>query len=115
MQNAFENGNKHVTWKEEIYSHASFGAGEFASFVSGEVAGRTVGCTVEVNEGISHRILEGMVDGAAALVPDRSFIQSDGFRGVRGGRRSAPVAQEGMEREEDGEGDGGEECGECGA
>lgn len=41
------------------------------------MAGRGVGSKVEVNEGVSHRVSEGVADWVAALVPDRAFVQGD--------------------------------------
>ena len=46
---------------------------------------RRVRCTFDVNECVANRVMEGMVDGVAALVPDCTFVERYGFSTVNGG------------------------------
>lgn len=59
-----------------IYIHLSVGGGNLASLVGGEVVGRRV---VEVIKRVADWVLEGMADGATALVPDGAFVERDRF------------------------------------
>lgn len=70
---------------------------------------RGVGLMIEVIEGVADRVFERMVDGTAALVPNRALVErnrcwSSGARG-----------EEEAEREEERECEGGENGGEDGA
>jgi hypothetical protein len=49
------------------------------------VVRRRVRSVVEVNKRVAYGVSEGVVDGAAALVPDRAFIERHGFYACVGG------------------------------
>lgn len=50
-----------------------------------EVVGRRVGGIIEVNERIADGVAERVVDRAAALVPDRAFVECDRLSEIDGG------------------------------
>lgn len=68
--------------RERDELHRSIGIANLASFIGRKMVGRRVRCTIEVNERVPDLVLEGMVDGVAALVPDRTFVERYGFSSV---------------------------------
>ena len=64
----------------------SGGGGNLASLVGGEVVRRRVmRSVVEVKKSVADGVLEGVVDGAATLVPDGAFVERHCFRVSSGG------------------------------
>lgn len=84
-----------------------------ASLIGREMVRRRVRRTVDVNKSVANRVLEGMMDWVAALVPDCTLVERYGFRcSVNGGRSIGAwgwaAAQERVKGEEKGARKGGE-------
>lgn len=109
--------------KEQKFLHGSVCTSEPPRLVGGEVARRRAGrLAVEVDERVPHGVPERVADGAAALVPDGALVESrrpaaaadPGGEGGGGARGEQPT-EEGVDGQEEGEGEGGEARGDDGA
>lgn len=86
----YKNGNRRSYGNKGELIHGSGGRGNMASSVGGEVVGWHLWREVKIEKRVTDWVAEGVVNGAATLVPDRAFIERNRFsvKGGRGGGRA---------------------------